>query len=209
MSLRISACVFDQGRLRGQTEEPMQLNLFPVRRCGGTRRDMVSLQPHFKLTLRLWPALNTADNADFIAHGWWQTGANCHYCHRTGLGVWGDTFLRWDPPDKSCTRLSRTGGPTVVIQIRVPNERGLIRQDGSLALNRKWRLSCKLQDVSGEVKGEKTLNFKCLMMEQWTFLFLESSQQCIEPWNKPSPVKKGMKWNCLSYIHECSFPVGI
>lgn len=42
--------------------------LLPV--CGGARRDRVSLLPHFKLTLRLWPALNTADNADFIARGW-------------------------------------------------------------------------------------------------------------------------------------------
>lgn len=38
--------------------------------CGGFRRDSVSLLPHFKLTLRLWAALNTADNTDFIARGW-------------------------------------------------------------------------------------------------------------------------------------------
>jgi len=50
-------------RQRGPSAAP-----FPV--CGGTRRDRVSLLPHFKLTLRLWPALNTADNAGFIARGW-------------------------------------------------------------------------------------------------------------------------------------------
>lgn len=42
--------------------------LLPVR--GGTRRDRVSLLPHFKLTLRLWRALNTEDNTGFIAGGW-------------------------------------------------------------------------------------------------------------------------------------------
>lgn len=57
-------------RQRGPSEA-----LLPV--CGGTRRDRVSLLPHFKLTLRLWRALNTEDNTGFIAGGWWQTGTNC------------------------------------------------------------------------------------------------------------------------------------
>ena len=55
-----------RGGLRGQTGGPGAA-LLPV--CSGARRDRVSLLPHFKLTLRLWPALNTADNAGFIARG--------------------------------------------------------------------------------------------------------------------------------------------
>lgn len=88
----ISACVAGRGRLRGQTEGP---GAAPLPVCGGARRDRVSLLPHFKLTLRLWPALNTADNAGFIARGWWQTGTNCQAATGSrGIGwSWGSG---WD-----------------------------------------------------------------------------------------------------------------
>lgn len=65
--LALAPAFAGRGRLWGQTEGPSAA-LFPV--CGGARRDRVSLLPHFKLTLRLWPALNTADNTGFIARGW-------------------------------------------------------------------------------------------------------------------------------------------
>lgn len=190
------ALLVDAGSGARQRGDPMQTPL-PV--CGGSRRDRVSLLPHFKLTLRLWPALNTADNAGFIARGWWQTGTNCQACagsngaKMTGVvGFMVRHVLMMGPPQSSHTRpimCSVKGGGGGVLAPSLPHvpseQRGLLDRAAGLDVT-------GFSAVSRNRRSAGFKGFSVIYSSHWEEYEVDASG--LQRWRRPAAMTN--TWAC-------------